>query len=657
MRSTARVALLAIVATAATTPGLAAQAPADTAQLADIVVTGTPVPTRAGAIAAAVTVLRADDLRSRGIRLVADALQEIPGFAIVSAGSYGAATSLFARGGESNYVKVLVDGVAVNQAGGGFDFATLSLDNVDRIEVVRGPASVVHGSDAVGGVVNVISRSGGDGLEVRGAAEGGTFGTRSVNGSLAGARGPVGWSVTGGHSGTDGIYAFNNRFATSTVAAALRAVPAAGTAVSVSVRYGWNRYEFPTDGSGALADSNQFSRGHTLVVGAAAEQRLSERVDLALSLGATETRFDFRDAADHPGDTTGFGFASERRTDASRRSADLRAHFRAWRPVVVTAGAQVEWLSERQSGWASSNFGGGAFTEDQPPFDAARTNLAAYLQGTADLASGLALNAGLRHDDDEAFGGFTTVRAGAAYVLRSGLRLRASAGTAFKTPSFAETFAETPFERGDRDLLPERTRSWEVGADQLIAGGAVQLSAAWFDQRFRDFIQYLATDPPEPTYVNVGGARARGLEVGITVRPAHGLAIGAGYTRLLTEVSEGSETGSLEFLDGEPLLRRPRHQGRIHAQYRFAGGAMVALSVLAVGSRADIDFSTFSRVELGSYRVAEASAAVPLVRGAGRRPGIVLTARIENAFDSDHETIVGFPARGRAVFVGVRAGP
>ena len=183
------------------------------------------------------------------------------------------------------------------------------------------------------------------------------------------------------------------------------------------------------------------------------------------------------------------------------------------------------------------------------------------------------------------------------------------------------------------------------------------LSASWFDQRFRDFIQYLATEPPAPTYVNVGGAAARGLELGVTLRPTAGLTVGAEYTRLLTEVSEGSSTGSLEFIDGEPLLRRPGHHGRVHGDYRFPGGAVIAVAVSAVGSRADIDFSTFGRVKLEGYRLAEASMLVPVVAAEGGRPGLVLTARVENAFDSDHETIVGFPARGRAIFVGVRAGP
>lgn len=633
----------------------AAQAPVDTAKLADIVVTGVPVPTRAGAIAAAVTVLDGDDLRARGVRFVQDALREVPGFYVVSGGSFGAATSLFARGGESNYVKVLIDGVAANQPGGAFDFATLSLENVERIEVVRGPASVVHGSDAVGGVVNVISRSGQGRPRVAAAVQAGSFGALGVEGSVAGGRGRAGWSAGASRFTTDGIYAFNNRFETSSAAARLRLSPDAATGVSIAGRYGWNTYAFPTDGSGALADSNQFSKGHTLVLSATAERRLSDLVHLIATFGATETRYEFGDAMDFPGDTSGFGFASARRTDAGRRTADLRAHLRPTGFLVLTGGAQIERLSERQTGWATSNFGGGAFTDEQPPFDTARTNRAAYAQVTADLPSGLALNGGLRHDDDAAFGGFTTARTGVAYALRSGTRLRASAGTAFKAPSFAESFADAPFERGDRSLRPERTRSWEIGAEQHLLRGRMTLSAAWFDQRFRDFVQYVATEPPEPTYFNLGSATARGLELAVVVHPLDRVMLTGQYTRLVTEVTDGGGGGSLEFLDGGRLLRRPDHALRVSGSYGVPGRLRMAIAASRIGSRDDIDFSTFERVELGGYWTVDASAEVQVARTPAAP--LALTARVENALDAEFETIVGFPARGRTLFVGVRAGP
>jgi len=642
---------------AVTSPVIAdAQAPADTAQLADIVVTGTPVPTRAGAIAAAVTVLHGDELRSRGLRFVQDALREVPGFYVVSGGSFGAATSLFARGGESNYVKVLVDGVAANQPGGGFDFATLSLDNVERIEVVRGPASVVHGSDAVGGVVNVISRNGRGPTRVGASAQAGSFGSLGVEGSASGGSERLGWSGGFGYFGTDGIYAFNNRFEASTAAGRLRIAPDASTGLVFAARVGSNSYAFPTDGAGALADSNQYSKGRTLVLAATAERRLSAAVELVATLGALETRYEFADAMDFDADTIGFGFASARRTEVGRRSADIRAHVRPATSLVLTAGGQVERLGERQSGWASSNFGGGSFTDEQPPFDQTRTTRAVYAQATADLPSGLALNAGARHDDDEAFGGFTTGRAGIAYSLAKGPRLRASVGTAFKAPSFSETFADAPFERGDRSLRPERTRSWEVGAEQMLAGGALSMSATWFDQRFRDFIQYVATDPPTPTYFNLGAATSRGLEVAVALHPLRDLTITGSYTRLLTEVTDGGTDGSLEFLAGGRLLRRPTDALRAGAEYRIPDLLHLSLVAAAVGSREDIDFSVFGRVELDGYWTLEASAAMQLVRAA-TGVHLALTTRVENVFDAEYETVVGFPARGRTLFVGVRAGP
>src|SRR5207249_7759284 len=136
------------------------QQPQDTVVLKPIVVTATRVPVAADLVASAVTVLRGADLVAQGIRTVADALQTVPGAHIVETGSYGGQTSLFMRGGESDYVKVLLDGVPLNDAGGGIDLAHLTTDNVDRIEVVRGPVSVLYGSDAVTGVVQIFTRRG-----------------------------------------------------------------------------------------------------------------------------------------------------------------------------------------------------------------------------------------------------------------------------------------------------------------------------------------------------------------------------------------------------------------------------------------------------------------------------------------------------------------
>jgi vitamin B12 transporter len=195
---------------AATAATLDAQESRDTTQLPEIVVTATRYPVSTDSVGVAVTVLRGDDLRAQGIRSVGDALRQVPGAQVVQGGGFGAQTSLFLRGGESDYVKVLVDGVAVNQPGGAYDFANLTTDNVDRIEIVRGPGSVLYGSDAISGVVQIVTREGRGGATVSADGEAGTYGSLRWEAEALGGGDALGWSAAVSRRTTDGIYDFNS---------------------------------------------------------------------------------------------------------------------------------------------------------------------------------------------------------------------------------------------------------------------------------------------------------------------------------------------------------------------------------------------------------------------------------------------------------------
>ena len=179
-RATLALALLSAPAT------LVAQVAGDTTALPEIVVTATRYPVAADSVASTVTVLRGDDLRAQGIRFVADALRQVPGAHVVQSGPFGSTTSLFLRGGESDYVKVLIDGAPVNQPGGFYDFGSLTTDNVERIEVLRGPASVLYGSDAITGVIQIVTRRGGEGTPTLRGRRGGNLRQRAVGGLRAG---------------------------------------------------------------------------------------------------------------------------------------------------------------------------------------------------------------------------------------------------------------------------------------------------------------------------------------------------------------------------------------------------------------------------------------------------------------------------------------
>ncbi len=248
---------IAAVLVLATSTAVAAQEAQDTTRLPELVVTPTRLPTPPDAVVSSVTVMEGDDLRARGVRFVQDALREVPGAAVVQGGSFGAVTSVFLRGGESDYVKVLIDGVPANQSGGAFNWANLTTDNVDRIEILRGPGSVIYGSDAVSGVVQIFTRRGEGGFSVEGGAEAGTFGTVNGHGGVLGGTPRLTYSADASRFATDGTYRFNSDYGNTALSGSVRGLPDSRTDASLSVRFTDSRYHFPTDFAGVPADSNQ----------------------------------------------------------------------------------------------------------------------------------------------------------------------------------------------------------------------------------------------------------------------------------------------------------------------------------------------------------------------------------------------------------------
>lgn len=634
-------------------PALAAQQPAPV-RLDDLVVTATRTPWAAAAVPAAVTVLDGEDLRARGVRFVADALREVPGFALVQGGSYGAVASAFLRGGESDYLKVLVDGVPLNAPGGSLNLADLPLDDVARIEVVRGPASVLHGADAVTGVVQLFTRQGGGKLSGDVAARGGSFGAGEVAGRAAAARGDWSLAVAGSRFASDGIYEFNNRYRAGGGSLRLGWDGGVRGAVSLTARLGDVRAAYPTDGSGVPVDRNQFTAERTLLLGLEGRRQVAGGVNATVRAFGRRLRADAEDQRDGAADTTGFGFEGERTALTWRRGMEATLDWDVATRTRLTAGAGIERESEDQASRTVSNFGSGVF-EERGTFEATRTTRHALLQLLAEPTSGLALQAGVRFDDNSAFGRFTTARAGV--TLRPTGRTRAwlTAGTAFKAPTFSELFAGSPFEVGNPGLRPERSRSVELGVEHHLANGALTLGTTAFAQEFRDLIQYVSAAPGEPTYANLQGADARGIETTIELRPTSWATLRGHWTWLRTEVTDTGAVSSVAFRQGEALLRRPGASGALLATVR-ARGAVVGVMVSRVGERDDADFRDFpaARVALPSYVLVDASLDLPVGRPAPGAPALDLTFRAENLLDERYEQVVGFRTRGRTLLGGGR---
>jgi vitamin B12 transporter len=312
----------------------------DTAQLGPVVVSASKVPKPASSLTQPVTVLLGEDLRARGVTRVSDALREVPGAALVQNGSYGAVTSLFLRGGESRYTKVLIDGVAVNAPGGFFDFSHLTTDNIDRIEIVRGPASVLYGADAVSGIVQIFTRKGSGDATASTGLRGGTYHSLDIDAGVAGATQLGGFSLGAAQHSTDGILPFNNQYRNGTLSSALTLVEGASGDAQISARYTTAELHYPTDFAGQPVDSNAYRVQHRLTVGFDAGRNLNSNVQARLLAGSNDVSDLTEDIA------TPFGASTPEhsafRSRGYRRSVEGRLSFFLPSDATITVGSAYE---------------------------------------------------------------------------------------------------------------------------------------------------------------------------------------------------------------------------------------------------------------------------------------------------------------------------
>lgn len=627
-----------------------AQAP-DTATLNPVVISATKTPATRASITQAVTILSGDDLRARGITRVVDALRSVPGATVVQNGSPGSVTSLFLRGGESRYTKVMIDGVAVNSPGGYFDFSHLTTDNIERIEVVRGPASVVYGADAVSGIVQIFTKQGRDKLTVSAGGRAGTYSTREGSLEISGSNPRARYSVGGGAHRTDGILPFNNQYYNGTLSGSVGVTPGAGTDAVATARYTTAEFHYPTDYTGAAVDSNSYRVQHRLTIGVNAATKLANAVKARVLLGTNEVSDLTEDIAIPFGGQSPLHKASLSRNE--RRAAEVGLLFSL--PASTTLNVGGEYLRERER---STNSEGpvGAPKTPTSSFSADRSNKAVYseLMGSAE---GATYTLAARRDDNSDYDAFTTYRIGTSVPLTGVTRFRGSLSTAFNAPAFNQ-LRPTLFTTGSPDLKPERSRSWEVGIEHSLVAGVLVASASYFNQRFGDLIQYVGGGPPAflGSYANLTEAESNGYEGQITLTPAGAWSAVAGYTYANPRVTKISSEYSGDLAEDQALLRRPKHSGNAVVTWAKNGAGTFSVIATYVGDRPDLDFVQFPSptVMLAAYTKLDIAASKDVVRDADGKGAIALTFRVDNALDRKYEDVLHFRTPRRAFLFGAR---
>ncbi|HEY2898594.1 MAG TPA: TonB-dependent receptor [Gemmatimonadaceae bacterium] len=636
-----------IVLAASISVARAQSASTDTTTLKPVVVTATRLPTSAGAAALSTTVISGDDLRARGVGTVLEALRETPSVTIVQGGSFGQQTSLFLRGGQSNYTQVLVDGVIVNDPGGAIDFANLTTDNIDRIEIVRGPASVLYGANAVTGVIQIFTRKGSGPLRLDAWARGGTYGTREGEVSTRGGDDKVAYSLAAAQHNTDGIYRVNSAARNGTYSGGLRFTPDSRSDIALNLRYVDAGAHIATNSNGVPNDSNQTHTERRILGSLDAGRYLTRRLEARVSLAATDADARSADRPDSPDDTD---FPYDIRTRLYRRSADARLNYSLAPDVVVTGGGSYETQHHRASGSGPEHRGVSA----------------GYAQFAGTSFGKLSYTGGVRLDHNSTFGNFTSYRAGAAYELPGATRVHAAIGSAFREPTFEESSSTQPFDVGNPDLHPERSHSWEAGIERDIVRGRASVGAMYFNQRFRDMIQYNGlVAEAAANYYNLAAANSDGVELTLRMSPVTPLTIAASYTYTKTRVTNAGidSSATASFVEGQRLLRRPANLASATVSYAFTRPeTSLHLEVATVGDRDDRDFSddvTFvpRAVTLPSYTVVALAGELGILRrGGSASPEVVLTARVDNLLDRSYQQIFGFASPRRTVLVGARIG-
>jgi vitamin B12 transporter len=617
-----------------------------------VVVSATRGEATLSSIGVAADVLDRERIDDREAPSLLPLLQDVPGVATARAGQTGLQGSVFIRGGESRYARVLVDGVPVNQPGGAFDFGTALPFELEQVEVVRGAASSLYGTDALAGVVSLETRRArpGEGPSLRAEGEGGSFDWRRFAGATAGARGRFDWNAGIQRLATDND-APNSRFGQTAAALSTGARIDPRTEARAVVRFDGSTTGTPGPTAFGRPDLDASFERRDLVVSASV-RRAAAPLSQRLSVGYARTDQLSLDPLDSgpwvpewDGRTAAFPFydlpnASGYQNRTARLTAGYQADVALGARHLLTAGGEVEHET------------GEIGNRAEPLLRPERANFGFYLQDRVLLGRRAYLTVGGRIERNGSYGTHAVPRAALAVRLREGddaTTLRASAGMGVKEPSFLESYGQFSWAKGNPDLGPERSTTFDLGLEQRLFGSRLRVSITAFHHEYRDQIAYTIVDwsTYEGTYVNLARARARGLEAALEARPEPHLRLLGQYTYLDGEILESPSGFDPVYAAGEPLLRRPKHQGSLTAQVSFPRWSAGA-TLVHVGERADSDFVGLGLTRADPYTRLDARLRV---RVAGSVEGFVVG---ENLLSAKYQEVLGYPALGRSIRGGLR---
>jgi len=610
--------------------------------LEEVVVTATRLETPTREVGSSITVVTEEEIEQKQKTSVLEVLRSVPALDVVQQGGPGKTTSIFIRGAKSEHTLVLVDGVEMNDptsSSRGFDFANLTTQNIERIEILRGPQSTLYGSDAIGGVINIITKRGEGNPSGFVSAEAGSFDTFIERAGASGAGKWVDYSLGVSRWDSEGISAANeddgneeeDGYGNTSISARLGVTPTETFEVDSVLRYIDSENDLDYSGGKGGDDPNYTQESEKLFLRAQGRLELFDGLwDQKLGVSLTDYDRKLRNYPDpaRPDDLLRSDF------DGQIVKFDWQHDLYLHETNTLTVGAETEEEKIDSDSYSEylDFFGNPTSSSSGIEDESVRTN-SFYLQDQLEFRDAWFTTFGLRVDDHDEYGTETTYRVTSAYLIReAGTKLKGSYGTGFKAPSLYQLYSPV---YGNEDLDPEESTGWDIGVEQSLIENRVTLGATYFKNYFEDLIDI---DYATFRYFNIDEAKSEGVEVFAEIEPIEDLSIRINYTYTDTE----DET------TGEELLRRAQDKFALDMNYRFLERGNVNLGLVYVGERDDIDPISYARAESDDYTLVNLAASYQVTET------IELFGRVENLFDEEYEEVLGYGTPDLSAFAGVK---
>jgi vitamin B12 transporter len=588
----------------------------ETVEIREVVVSATKIEESVEETTSSVKIINEESIRKMHVEFIPDVLKRVSELNIIQNGGTGKQATVILRGGSSSQTLVMVDGVKVKSTTlGTFDFAGITSDDIERIEIVKGPQSTIYGSEAMAGVINIITKKGSGKTRTEASVEAGAHGTFSPSVTISGGSGKLDYRITGSKYFTDGISSAKSGsekdgYENSSISGKFGFRPDDNVEFEVTGKYYHDRSELDAFGAD---DLNYVQEGNHYILSGKGTIFLLDNWEQIFSLSRVSDSLDFTDP------DTAFNNAE---IDTAINTVDWQNNLYVSDEYIFTLGA--EYRDEKG--------------ENKGVFDKSVDNKAIYFNSKLKLLEDdLIINAGTRYDDHETFGDKTTYRVGGIYNVRKAmLKIKGSYGTGFRAPTLNELFYNDAWgSSGNVNLNPETSSSWEAGIEKTLVKDRAFLTVTYFEQDYENLIEWVESPPGSWQFSpqNISKAEVKGIEADINARITDNFRVQSSYTHIDTEDKD----------TGKRLTRRPDDKFTLsadcsHKSLSLAATYIYVGDVYDSSSKRDLD--SYSLVNLsGSYTVND---------------NLKFFVRIDNLLDKDYETAGDFNTPGLSAFGGVK---